>query len=267
MMTRSITVLLLACVAILSAVHSEEEIALNIDFEKIHSKVIANIESHLLSSSNHLEGTVTTQGNYIGYKYYSKSGKKCQSSTLASMSYSKVTGCTAVVNGSVITGYYKTSCTIGDSFTAGYFPNTDTTCTGLPNYAYSVKLDTCPADAKSPVYDCATGSSLQSKFKSIKGVVAQLYSNSKGCQTANVSTLNSVYYSPTLYSFNENNLYTCAKTYALVCDGTTGIQQLKYSKTNCKGTSKKVNSLTLPVCQGGESSNYVTYACSGPSKL
>ena len=121
-----------------------------------------------------MKGTETTPGTYVGYKYYSKSGDKCQSSTLTSLLYSKANGCTAVVvNGSVITDYYKLSCTIGGSFTVGYYPITDSTCTGLPNYAYSVPLNTCQSSAQSPVYDCATDATVLSKFNNVKGVVSK----------------------------------------------------------------------------------------------
>jgi len=98
-----------------------------------------------------------------------------------------------------------------------------------------------------------------------------MYSDPKGCQSSNFSTLDSIYYSPELFSINNNDLYKCFKNNkknAIVCDGKTSIKQLRYTKTNCKGTSNKVNSMTLPVCQKSEpSSIYSSWSCSGPSHL
>jgi len=45
-----IILLAVAFCSVIRAVNAEEEIALNFDFEKIHSKAIAAIESHRASS-------------------------------------------------------------------------------------------------------------------------------------------------------------------------------------------------------------------------
>lgn len=169
-------------------------------------------------------------------------------------------------NGTSITGYYKYSCTIGGSLSAQFFTAKDNTCSGVSS-SYNIPLNTCPTSTNSPVYDCASDSTLLSKFKDVKGVVMKTYSASTGCTKNDFSALKSVYYSTSLFTVDNNNVFTCLNKDAIVCDGTKGIQQLHYSKPNCKGTTTKVNSMTFPVCQMSSTTSYYTMSCSGPAHL
>eukprot|EP00597_Dinobryon_sp_UTEXLB2267_P004369 CAMPEP_0170076652 /NCGR_PEP_ID=MMETSP0019_2-20121128/13619_1 /TAXON_ID=98059 /ORGANISM="Dinobryon sp., Strain UTEXLB2267" /LENGTH=262 /DNA_ID=CAMNT_0010288495 /DNA_START=28 /DNA_END=813 /DNA_ORIENTATION=- len=248
--------ILFACVAILSTkcAADEEASVLNFDTEKIHMESITNIESQVVAANNlHLEGTNLVPGTFYGYVYYSKYGNKCQSSTMTSVIYKKANVCTAATIGNMMYEYRKFSCNIGGNFVMQKFA--DKNCSGVATNTYMLPLNTCPTSAGSPVYDCATDSTIMSKFKDVKGVVMKTYTASKGCQKDAFSALDTIYYATDSFTVESHNLFQCYSMDAIVCDGTKGIQQLHYSKANCKGTSKKTHSMALSTCQSYTSSS------------
>ena len=92
-----------------------------------------------------------------------------------------------------------------------------------------------------------------------------------------VSERKRVYYSNTGFDLEGVPLYQCQSndsggSYAYICNGADGIQQLGYSTSNCKGASSLIRAAKFQemgfVCQYIPDGQFYIYpTCSGPANM
>jgi hypothetical protein len=108
--------------------------------------------------------------------------------------------------------------------------------------------------------------------------VRSFYNNPMDCALKSSSSVNQIYYSPTAFDFDGVHLYTCTPdgnggSYAYVCNGADGIQQLGYSASlECKGTATQIREGTFVqlgqnCAYNSDTRAYQSLVCNGPASM
>jgi len=108
--------------------------------------------------------------------------------------------------------------------------------------------------------------------------VRSFYSSQLGCSVKDTSFVTQIFYSPTAFDFDGVHTYTCTLdgkggSYAYVCNGLDGLQQLGYANSlECKGASTQVRAgtfaeLGLSCSYNSDTSAYQRPACYGPANM
>jgi hypothetical protein len=102
--------------------------------------------------------------------------------------------------------------------------------------------------------------------------VRSFYNSPMACALKTSSSVNQIYYSPTAFDFDGVHLYTCTPngnggSYAYVCNGADGIQELE-----CKGTATQIREGTFVqlgqnCAYNSDTRAYQSLVCNGPASM
>eukprot|EP01036_Dinobryon_divergens_P025571 gene25568-34132_t len=159
-----------------------------------------------------------------------------------------------------------------------FYEASDSTCSSTPkNSVPVINYEVCPSTTTLPKSVCLGATTASTLINSVKGVVYTLYTSESACLAQTSSAVTQIYFSKTGFDIEGVHPYECTVdsaggSYAYVCNGANGMQQLHYSTTDCKGASTLLQQGTfqqfgLQCSFNSDASAYYYPTCYGPSNM
>lgn len=198
---------------------------------------------------------------------------KCK--TVQSFSVKPLSNCQGLTDkdSNVVTSYMKYTCDTNSASTV-FYGASDSTCSATPTISVPVaNYGVCPTSTTAVKTLCLSSTDISTL---VKGVVYSEYSSQSACNAKTSSAVTQMFYGKDAFDMDGVHLYECKAdgkgSFALVCNGADGIQQLKYSTKNCKGKStqgqkKTFQQLYYNCLSKPNSVVYTRPTCYGPANM